>query len=348
MRLDAPHPGHQWSFGRLDLEDGADASDWPSERLYAPAGSNRLKAILEHVKGLMCVVLGASPAAAADPLRHPAVRSGLHYRWLYHIDIAFLRRQPGVRVVAVAGGIGHHVVDDGLKEHGYWSALRKQEAEGTPRAEWLKPLLLTSYGLFAARPSPRAGASLRAAGEHRPYIGPQGDQVPAVRWTTVERQPQTANLVWLGLIQHWTWVETLTYAQTLRAAGCRVLACYVDSVLIEAGRPWPARNLWCHQATLSHVTLSSEQDLVSDEYVRLPGLTGRERARKEDEIRARAEFSQAALAALQSRQTRQSEPVEGALRPNPDARARAGRAARDNGAGVPPDVVSALRRDLDV
>ena len=292
MRVDAPRPDELAAWGYVEdaPEDGADASAWPDRPVYARPGSSELKTVLRSEKGLMLAVIGASRAAAADPLRHPAAVQGLRYRWLTHIDLRFLQSQRGVRVVAIVGGISSDVIDDGLKEHGWWACERKQEASEA-RAEWLKPALLASYSILAAQTFPRAGGTRQPAGggEWTPYLGPQGDNVFCHRLEQPGFEPHTRNIVWLALIHAWTRCEVLTQAQKLRDNGLRVLACYVDSVLLEAGEGLSEhiRPMWRHEQTLHNVTLPDEQNLISAELIRLPGLTGKERAIKEAEIRER-------------------------------------------------------------
>lgn len=156
--------------------------------------------------------------------------------------------------------------DDRLREYAYWAG-----SQSGPR--WLKPLLLSPYGLLAVRPR-------KFRNVWRWCAKPDGSVGFQTRWGQLvgyertgkrERESQTANVLWRCLIESSVRLESLRHAQRLRGAGYRPLAVYADAVFaIGDGEP-PAPLPWRYEGVVHDLTFDGPSRYRSREESRLPG-----------------------------------------------------------------------------
>lgn len=209
--------------------------------------------------------------------------AGSRLAYLYTNEIGLLHELGG-HVNYVTAAWLSDARDPGLQRYARW-ALRETAQASPERREWLKRVLLTPYGLLAARPDYfEVGFRRAKGGDERPYpIG--GRMIPfKVRRTAKPIHPRIAHVIQRGMIEAETRAESVRFANSLLAEGEQVLCIYSDGVLVRT-LPWRRQNRlvphpWRHKATLTGLHFLNEQAFESEQIVRLPGIPVAGRARK--------------------------------------------------------------------
>jgi hypothetical protein len=169
--------------------------------------------------------------------------------------------------------------DDRLREYSWWAQDQLRDIDERSK-RWVKPLMLAAYGMLAVRPSKFRNAWRwcrhpdGAIGWHTRY----GQLVGLERSTKEERESGVANVLWRALIESKVRLESLTFAQKLRAQGMRPLAIYADAVF-ATGR-LPADSLpapWRYEGEIHDLSFEAPSRYRSREETRLPGTPHRTR-----------------------------------------------------------------------
>lgn len=193
----------------------------------------------------------------------------------YLIDLGF-------SIEGVIAAWGSKNPDQGINRYAKW-AQKELGNRGNP--PWLKPILLSTYGVLACKPRERTyvfkqsskGSSVKIATGRNTL---HGLLVQASRGRKLE--PNITNVLHRGMIEAGTRIESLAYAQYLSSRGYRVLSIYADAVLVQDDGDKPTPPLfppWEVKQSLTHLQFLNKQAFISGEMVKLPGIAGSDRRR---------------------------------------------------------------------
>ena len=183
----------------------------------------------------------------------------------------------GVRVLGIRAAWGSFRTDTGLANYARWAESQLDSYQDAP---WLKPLLLSVYGVLAVRPS--YGESIfRLANGGTPVTLPTGRRQLTGKLVKrpMKLEPGIANVLHRGMIEAATRSESALLAQWLDSLGHHILHIYADAVIVEANDDKPLPELipepWRLKRTLNNLQIINQQAFVSDGMTKLPGV-GRE------------------------------------------------------------------------
>lgn len=242
------------------------------------AGSERWRELLDQA-GLFVIAARVPELVAIDQLAIPAFRkSGIRWRVLTSVEIEHARRLHGrgVRLLDIWCCWTSPDDDDRLREYAYWSS-RQLDRQPPGIKRWLKPTLLAAYGMLAVRPN-RFRNAWKWCGPGDGAIGWQtryGTLIGTERSGTRERESQTANVLWRALIESQVRLESLTFAQQLRAQRFRPVSVYADAVFATGQGTPPAPLPWRYEGVVTDLEFESPQRYRSREELRLPGTPRR-------------------------------------------------------------------------
>lgn len=243
-----------------------------------PAGGREWRQLLDHA-GMFIVAVHVPERVAIDPLAIPALRTaGTTWQLLTSPEVHHCRRlhDQGVRLLDIHTAWTSPEDDDRPREYACW-AYRQLDQPNPPR--WLKPLLLSTYGMLAARPA-RFRAAWRWASRTDGAIGFETRYGPLIgreRSQKRVRETATVNVVWRAIIEASVRLESLTFAQHLQAHGMRPIAIYADAIFAVGRHPPPLLPPpWRHDGELHNLVFETPGRYRAAEETRLPG-TPRER-----------------------------------------------------------------------
>jgi hypothetical protein len=233
---------------------------------------------LARSTGLHIVRVFTPKIVAADPLELPQLRrAGRRWVALSSDELAYVRaRGDGVRVGDMWASWSSPDLDDRLNAYSWWAQTALEAPDAEP---WLKPALLSVYGLLAARARRYRSAwrwTSQSEGElgwHTPRGMLVGMELPAGR----EREPAHVNVVWRAMIERRVRMEALRFARSLRDRGMRPVSIYADAVFATGNVdpiifPVP----WRYEGVIHDLAFDGPQRYRAREETRLPG-TPRER-----------------------------------------------------------------------
>lgn len=167
--------------------------------------------------------------------------------------------------------------DQGLARYAEWAEQEVRRNE--PQRAWLKPTLLSAYGILGARPRILESAFWNSEkGEPTPYIfGAYADTFKRIR-TQREVQSPIANVIHRGMIEAETRRLSITLARQLEAEGHTVIAVHADALIVnDEGQqlpllppPWRVKDQLSQFKVLDKVSFESESLTI---------LPGRKRAK---------------------------------------------------------------------
>jgi hypothetical protein len=181
----------------------------------------------------------------------------------------------GWRVTGVRAAWGSRHKDTGLGKYAQWC---EEQLDQYADAPWLKPLLLSAYGVLATRPK-IAESVFRLAKAGTVATVPTGHYQLGGYHTKgkLKLEPRIANVIHRGMIEAATRSESVGLAQYLSARGNQILSIYADAVIVtvEDDRPLPPLpEPWRIKRTLNHLQFLNQQAFISGEMTKLPGVTG--------------------------------------------------------------------------
>lgn len=254
-----------------------------ADRLYAFGRFQDLGAIVSDkpysdFNGLLCV-----------DLRVPRKRP--QYVWLkgvtrdtryIHKQFVFTNELPyltdmGFKVMGVRAAWGSRRRDEGLPKYAKWCQEQLDRFDDPP---WLKPVLLSTYGILAAKP--RYGESVFRMAKGEPVTIRTGrHKLEGVKTRTTRKlESKIATVIHRGMIEAATRCESIAFAEWLSSLSQRVLSIYADAVIVEANDDRPLPDLlmagefdpWRNKQTLNHLQFINQQAFISDGMVKLPGV----------------------------------------------------------------------------
>lgn len=183
----------------------------------------------------------------------------------------------GYKVLGVRAAWGSHKPDGGIRRYATWAS---DQLDVHANAAWLKPLLLSAYGVLAIRPR-YAESVFRLAKTGIPTTIPTGKyKLPGLfAQSSKKLEPGIANVIHRGMIEAATRSESVGLAQHLQLMGHQVLSIYADAVIVELDEDNPLPALpepWRIKDRLTHLQFLNQQAFMSGEMTKLPGFVGRD------------------------------------------------------------------------
>lgn len=229
------------------------------------------RTIRQH--GLLCVGMHSRRTLKHEFRLKVQDYQGYQRVYIWSNALPFLESN-GSRIEAIYAAWTSTSADSGLPRYGQW-AQNQIEHSAAARAQWLKPLLHSTYGLLAARPRPVEVGHKRAKGGRlsRFLLGAREFEILATilpNW-----QPPIANVIQRGMIDTETQLRSLTMAQHLTAHGCKVLHIHTDGIHVTGQLPL-LPSTWTVKP-LTRVSYLDRQSWVADEKQCLPGRDAQRR-----------------------------------------------------------------------
>lgn len=235
-------------------------------------------------------LLGEVPYLRTETyLPPPWNEPGLTQGYVYTNELEYLL-QCGMKPVHVLQGwIGDE--RDPLPTHyGKW-AMQQIAAASPSRKRWLKPTLLATYGMLAARPFRQI--SIWA---HTENGGPRGnfhvgkEQFMSLTYKQNGEPPvpsRYANVIHRGMIEAETRLQTLKMAKQYAEQGFEVLALYADGIFVtrpKSGQMPLIAPPW-RMTPITNAHFPHKGQVICDQYEKLPGVQGNLRKTYASEIR---------------------------------------------------------------
>lgn len=198
--------------------------------------------------------------------------------FVYSNEIELLK-DLGYTIIGAIAFWGGRKLDTGIRAIAKWSNEQLDDHGG---AAWLKPILLSAYGVLATRPKPVLALYGRAKRGTSASVDTGGNTLTGMlvgKTTGPKVEPAFANVLHRGMIEAATRAESLGYAHYLTGKGYTVLSIYADAVIIadDEGKDLPLQiNPWRIKQKLTHLQFINTQAFVSGEMTKLPGIINRD------------------------------------------------------------------------
>lgn len=245
-----------------------------SDNSFAKAGTAKFDEFISHY-GLFYLAIETPRFFPADfPL--PECTSGTSqygYRrgYFYSNEIPYLK-EIGVRIRHIIACWTSPDRDYGLNKYSEW-AIGEIKSSDPVSKPWLKPTLLSTYGVLAARPKIlEFGYKQAEGGEPKRYPCGNGFLDVQAKASKKMREPLMANVLHRGMIEAETRLVSLRLARELAKKGYKILAIYADSVFVEADDLPFLPPPWRIQEFLTSLHFESATHFTSREISKTPGV----------------------------------------------------------------------------
>lgn len=264
--LNLPDANTLFARGRFATE-----SDDP----YAKENSELFELLLNE-NGLFRVRLHV-PNYLGGMLPPWATHKGFVNAYLYSNEIE-LARELGVEIRHISHAWTSPQIDNGLKRYAEWA--QSEVSDNIDHKIWLKPTLLSAYGILGARPRHIEMAYWNAdSGEDFRYLlGPTPIIMRRMR-TRKQIQPIIANTIHRGMIEAETRRLSVELARQMESEGHHVIGVHADAVLVhDEGQqlpllppPWRVKDQLRSFVAIDPVSFKSDTVTI---------LPGRKRAKR--------------------------------------------------------------------
>lgn len=242
------------------------------DKSYARSGTKKFEALIrEH--GLFYLAIEVPQFFPKDfPLPECDVPRGYHRGYFYSNELRYLNTL-GVRVRHIIAAWTSPNQDHGLNRYARWSAKQIEKSDPIEKV-WLKPTLLSTYGVLAARPKLMEFGFKQAENAiPKRYACGSGFIDVMAKTTKKLREPLMSNVLHRGMIEAETRLRSLEMARELASEGHIILAIYADSVFVEGSKQLPLlKSPWRLQEFLTGLKFDSATHFSSDQITKTPGI----------------------------------------------------------------------------
>lgn len=200
-----------------------------------------------------------------------AQNAGIQYVYLFSNEIE-LAKSLGIEIRYVSHAWTSPNTDTGLHKYAQWA--QRQVKEHPDSKVWMKPTLLSAYGILGARPRHIEVAHFRSdkGEDYRYLLGPTPIVMKKMR-TKREVQPAIANVIHRGMIEAETRKLSIELARKLEQENHTVIAIHADGILVhDEGQQLPLLSPpWRVKDRLSGFQAIDNVSYESDTVCVLPG-----------------------------------------------------------------------------
>lgn len=263
----------------------------PKEKPMALSGTKRFDRLISEYGLFLLRITVPTPVAGTFPL--PCMEeTGTHIVFAFSNELEDIRATGG-HIEAIIAQWTSRKAETGLNQYAKWSLAQLADADEFRRA-WLKPLLLATYGILAAKPKPiEIGYKRAKSGEDGIYPVGAGVVKVRIRKTDTTHEMPTANVIHRGMIEAETRLRSLRLAREFHKRGAKVLAIYADSIFIEGTLQLSLHFLderWQVKGELARLKFFNSTSFTSDVLTKLPGIPkqGLDEVRRLERFRSKA------------------------------------------------------------
>lgn len=258
------------------------------DKPFAHKGTTLFNRLISEY-GLFYVKLKVHPSAARSSYLLPAAEyagtdaTARKCAFVYSNEVPDLLT-TGVEIEYIIAAWTSDKVDTGLNRFARW-ALQELERCSPSERRWKKPLLLSAYGLLATRPRKVVVGYLQGKGTLTHYhIGRGKTMQFATHESRSEFEPGFVNVIHRGMIEAETRLRSLRMARLLESHGFRILTVYADAVYVAGGKQLPILSQDWGMREITNALFPNSNQIVCDQYAKLPGHAGRRRTNLINEI----------------------------------------------------------------
>lgn len=242
------------------------------DRAYAAHGTKFYDQLISQ-HGLFYLAIEVPHLFANDfVLPEVGEKPGYKRGFFYSNELPYLETL-GVRIRHIIASWTSPHTDPGINAYARWASAQVEQSETLQKA-WLKPTLLSAYGILAAKPKHQEyGYKTCAGGIPKKYACGSGflDVEAAVSKKMIE--PAMANVIHRGMVEAQTRLTSLKLARKLSLQGFSILAIYADSVFVKDANQLPfLEHPWRVQDFLSRLRFDSSTHFTSDQICKTPGI----------------------------------------------------------------------------
>jgi hypothetical protein len=199
--------------------------------------------------------------------------------WVYSNELPILRELRIHIACILEAHVSPHL-DTGINAYAQWAL---GQITPKPVSPWIKPILLSTYGILAAKPRiHRVGYAQAIGGTPKLYPAGAGHLSVMERATQFATEPGYANVIHRGMIEAETRLRSLQLARDLHRRGYSIIACYADSIFV-ATRDANGHNValpllppgWQVESELTHLQFFNPVSFTSDQMTKTPGIPSR-------------------------------------------------------------------------
>lgn len=242
------------------------------DRSYAKAGTPKFERLIKEYGLFYLAIETPRWQPGQFPLPMSEGPNGYKRGFFYSNEIAYLLK-TGVRIRHIIACWTSPDIDAGLNKYARWAETQIASSLET-RKPWLKPTLLSTYGVLASKPRKyEYGFKQCDGGEPKQY--PVGNSLLDVQATVSKKKvgAAMANIIHRGLIEAQTRLFSLEFASELSAKGHVILAIYADSIFVEDGAGLPLLpEPWRVQDFLTSLRFESSTHFTSAQISKQPGV----------------------------------------------------------------------------
>lgn len=245
------------------------------DKPYAKYGTDKYNWLIKQYGLFYLAVECPRFLPSSFPLPECGEKDGYTQGYFYSNEIPYLI-ELGVRIQHIIACWTSPDRDRGLNKYAEW-AIEQIGESGADRKPWLKPTLLSTYGVLAAKPKKLEYGYKQAenAFETQYPCGSGFITVQARRMEKLHEMP-SANVIHRGMIEAETRLRSLQLAKELTKQGHNILAIYADSVFVEDGQQLPLLPYpWRVQEHLTGLKFQSATHFTSAELTKQPGIPSR-------------------------------------------------------------------------
>jgi len=270
-QIDLPHPDYLYARGWY--------RDYENVRPWLMAGSEKTEEFLREHKGLLYCRVFVSDAS--NPFLIPKVRrQGWTDLFLFTNELSYLRSINGFQLAGISAAWSSPHTDYGIRRYANW-AIHTVSNAPTEIKPWLKPTLLSTYGMLAAVPRKMEFGMRDKEPNYWFNLGPERFGVKKVTARTAW-EPSYVNVIQRGMIEAECRIRSLSLARDLDSQGFRVLCIYADGVIVEGTEVPALAPEWAVESALTNLEFLTSKRFVADQMRKLPGTPiRREEARRE-------------------------------------------------------------------
>lgn len=198
-------------------------------------------------------------------------KRGIRHIWLYSNELDFAK-SLGIEIRYISYCFTSAEIDKGLGKYAEWAT---QEIQNNPdKKVWLKPTLLSAYGMLGVRPRKLKSGYYRSPKGEKTKLNLGATPIEIMQIETKhEVQSPIANVIHRGMIEAEVRKLSILMARRLANEGHNIVAIHADCVMVkDEGNQLPLLpEPWRVKETLTHFKIVDGVSYISDQRKVLPG-----------------------------------------------------------------------------